>query len=250
VPYVAHLLATASIALEARQLASAGILAKNEGNSTSGLGTSGITLALLLPVELTTSNGQSGGALSGDTPNFHQTGISTPNYSDRNGQPPSRLLTSQAGDGDRPPISSASEEPKRPHAPPKPLVLGDWIEMRVIHAELAEHLQRVADAYGKGAVSRVLVRLEELLEVRRSSTAVRQDAERAGDMAARRLAKRTANTVSEQHRAKLVDNAIPASVPADDSPAFVRAMGQYLDSILREAKGEVDPWRRRPSRRG
>jgi RepB DNA-primase N-terminal domain len=224
-----------------RKLASVGILAKNEGNSTSGLGTSGITIALLLPAELTKTND----ALSRDTPDFHQTGISTPNCSDRNGQPSSRSLTSQVGDGGRPPISNVPGEPKRLHAPPKPLTLGDWIEMRVIHDELAEHLERVADAYGKSAVSRVLVRLEELLEIRRSFAAVRLDAERAGDIAARRLVKRTANGIPDRDRVKLIDNAIPASVPGEDSRAFVRAMAQYLDLILREAKGEVDPWRRR-----
>ena len=46
------------------------------------------------------------------------------------------------------------------------LTLGDWIEAGVIHAEFGDHLERLADERGKGAVSGVLERLKDLRTIR------------------------------------------------------------------------------------
>jgi hypothetical protein len=134
------------------------------------------------------------------------------------------------------------------------LSLGDWILAGVVHAEFGDHLERLADAHGKGAVSRVLIRLQELRALRSSFTDIRSDAERAADLAARSLVRKEARRrqLPEAELQRVLSQASPASVANDDSGAFAREMARHLTAIIREARGDPDPWRkaRWPERSG
>ena len=125
------------------------------------------------------------------------------------------------------------------------MTLGDWIQAGVIHAEFGDHLERRADAYGKRAVSAILVRLEELRALRPSLGDVRCDAERAADLAARSLVRKGAKGqgLGEADLRRLLEQASPASVADEDSLAFMRQMKRHLDAIIRQANGDPDPWR-------
>ena len=64
--------------------------------------------------------------------------------------------------------------------------------------------------------------------------------------AARSLARKAGKLMqlTEADIAHMVEHASPETVDSEDSAAFVRAMVRPLDSIIREAKGEPDPWRK------
>jgi hypothetical protein len=126
------------------------------------------------------------------------------------------------------------------------LTLADWIQAGVVHAEFGDHLERLSDARGRGAVSRVLVRLSELRVLRSSFADLRCDAERAADIAARSTARKAAKSkgLADGEIDRLVGQASPAGVPDEDAALFVREMARHLDAIIREAKGHPDPWRR------
>jgi RepB DNA-primase N-terminal domain len=235
-----------------RQLARWELIVKNAGNATSMLGTSGVTIALRLPAGLRALGTEPNTTASADPPILEQTGIATPQFQDRPGRNPSRSPYShEAARGMA--CSRASPGPEATQggqAKPGPgaadLALGDWIGLGVIHAEMGEHLERLADARGKGAVSRVLIRLNELRTLRSSFADVRCDVERASDIAARSLVRKAAKARSlpEAELQQLLHQASAANLASEDSAAFVRAMANYLDAIIREAKGDPDPWRR------
>jgi hypothetical protein len=82
--------------------------------------------------------------------------------------------------------------------------------------------------------------------LRPSIADLRREAERAADIAARSTARKTAKAkgLADEGIDRLVRQAGPASVPDEDAALFVREMARHLDAIIREAKGDPDPWRR------
>ena len=235
-----------------RKLANAGLIIKNDGNSTSIVGVSGITIALALPEGIGQISGPQPISTSAHPPIFEQTGIPTPQFQDIPGWNPSRSPYSHeagegmAGSGASPGPEAALGGQAKPGPGAADLALGDWIRLGVIHAEMGEHLERLADARGKGAVSRVLVRLSELRTLRSSFADIRCDVERASDIAARSLVRKAAKARSlpEAELQQLLHQASAANLASENSAAFVRAMAKYLDAIIREARGDPDPWRR------
>jgi len=228
--------ATETLRRYLRQLAAWHLIIKNDGNATSMLGTSGITVALDFPEGLREAIRTQLRAPPTDPPISEQTGKPTPQFRDESGWNPSRSPTSHETLG-----GSGSEPTSRPVA----WTLGDWLACGVVHSEFGVHLVRLADAQGKKSVSRVLIRLEELRALRPGVADIRGDAERAADLAARSLARKAAKSkgLREAELRRLLDQASPAGVADTDSTAFVREMARHLDAIIREAKGDPDPWR-------
>ena len=66
------------------------------------------------------------------------------------------------------------------------------------------------------------------------------------DIAARSITRKAAKSkgLPEAEIEPLVRQASPASVPDEDAVLFVREMARHLDAIIREAKGDPDPWRK------
>ena len=214
-------------------------------------GTAGITIALDFPEGLREAIGPQPSSTTPDPPISAQTGIPIPPFHVEAGRNPSRSPYSHEDDGGRGSVEGGSPvqgETSQRAAKPldgAPLTLGDWIQAGVIHAEFGDHLERRADAYGKRAVSAILVRLEELRALRTSLGDVRCDAERAADLAARSLVRKEAKSqgLGEADLRRLLEQTSPASVADEDSLAFMRQMVRHLDAIIREAKGDPDPWR-------
>ena len=241
-----------------RELAQKGLIVKNEGNATSMLGTSGITVALALPERAWEALERQQTTAIPYPPISDTTGIATPDFQTQAGWNPSRSPYSHGVGGDE---TSCSQVPTtgQDHGGDschpgtqlaalwsKPdLTLGEWIEAGVIHAEFGDHFEDLADKRGKGAISGVLVRLRELRTLRKSFAEIRCDAERAARAAARSLARKAGKLMqlTEADIAHMVERASPETVDSEDSAAFVRAMVRPLNSIIREAKGEPDPWR-------
>jgi hypothetical protein len=150
------------------------------------------------------------------------------------GEPSASLRQSPSPDGARHPLWDKSEP-----------TLADWIQVGVVHDEIGEHLERLADSRGKGGVSRVLIRLKELRALRSSIPDIRFHLERAADLAARSLVRKAAkaNQLSEPDLKRLLDQSSPAGVTPEESVSFVREMARHLDAIIRQAKGDPDPWR-------
>jgi hypothetical protein len=183
-----------------RRLASAGLIIKNEGNSTSMVGVSGITIALALPEAIGQISGPQPNSTSGDPPISDQTGNPIPQFHGGPGWNLSRSPTSHGALGSSGWTGQAAGLDGQGGDPlwDKPdLSLGDWIQVGVIHAEIGDHLERLADARGRGAVSRVLIRLSELRALRSTFAEIRSDVERAADIAARSLVRKKSkiNTV-------------------------------------------------------
>ena len=86
----------------------------------------------------------------------------------------------------------------------------------------------------------------ELRKLRSSFADIRCDVERASDIAARSLVRKAAKARSlpEAELQQLLHQASAANLASEDSAAFVRALAKYLDAIIREARGDPDPWRR------
>ena len=127
---------------------------------------------------------------------------------------------------------------------PDRLTDDDWREAGVIHPEYGEHMDDLADRWGRGAVSRLMASLEDLRTLRKSFVEIRHDAERAADIAARTLAKKIGKVagMTEAEMAHAVREACPARVDKEDSAGFVREMARHLKAIVREAQGDPDPW--------
>lgn len=108
------------------------------------------------------------------------------------------------------------------------------MEAEVIHAEFSDHLERLADERGKGAVSRVLARLKDLRTIRNSPAEIRRDAERAADLAARSVARKAGKLMglTEADIKHMVEHATPVSVDHEDAADFVREMANELDVIV------------------
>ena len=240
-----------------RRLAQGGLIIKNEGNAASMLSTSGgITIALVLPDSVWDVVEPQQNDASQDPPIFDKTGTATPQFEQQAGWDPSRSAYSHAVGGQG--ASGSQALTGQDHAAygcyqgahlaalwSKPdLTLGEWIEAGVIHAEFGDHMEDLADKRGRGAVSRVLVRLNELRALRKSFAEIRRDAERAADTAARTLARKNGKqlVLTETDIAQMVRQASPAGIYRDDAAAFVREMARHLDSIIREAQGHPDPW--------
>ena len=235
-----------------RQLAAWRLIIKNQGNATSISGTAGITVALGFPEGLRDVIGPLPSSTTLDPPISAQTGIPIPLFHVEAGRNPSRSPYSHEDDGGRGSVEGGSPvlggtlhgAAKSPDG--APLTLEDWMKVGIIHAEFGDLLQRRVDAHGKRAVSALLVRLEELRALRPSLGDVRCDAERAADLAARSLVRKEAKDqgLGEADLQRLLKQASPVSVPDEESLAFVRQMVRHLDSIIRESKGDPDPWRR------
>ena len=114
-----------------------------------------------------------------------------------------------------------------------------------MHAECGDRLERLADARGKGGVSRVLIRLQDLRGLRSSFADIRSDAERAADLAARSLARKAVKPqqLADADMQRSLSQASPAGIAAEDSAAFAREMARHLTAIIRQARGDPDPWR-------
>jgi hypothetical protein len=228
-----------------RNLAEKGLLIKNEGNATSMRGTSGITVALAFPQGLPEAIDPQPIAARADPPISEQTGKPIPHFQDIPGQNPSRSPYSHDGGAAASPGQGAGPHGGDPLWVKADLALGDWIRAGVIHPEFGDHLERLADARGKRAVSRVLIRLGDLMTLRSSFADLRRDAEYAADLAARSLVRKAAkgNQLSAAELQRLLNQASPAAVAPEESTAFVRQMARHLDAIIRKAKGDPDPWR-------
>lgn len=240
--------ATETLRRYLRILADRGLIIKNDGNATSMLGTSGITVALGFPERVRETIRTPLIAAIADPPISEQTGIPIPYFHDIPGRIPSRSPYSH---GDDPPSASPGQMTSLTGQAGDPLwgkadlTLGDWIQVGVIHAEFSDHLVRLADTHGKRAVARVLIRFGDLMALRSSFADLRCDAEYAADLAARSLVRKAAkaNQLSEPDLQRLLDQASPAGVSPEESAPFVRQMARHLDAIIREAKGDPDPWR-------
>jgi hypothetical protein len=242
--------ATETLRSYLRQLAACSLIVKNDGNSTSLTGTSGITIALGFPEGLREAIKHPPSSATSDPPISDQTGIPIPQISAEPGRNPSRSPYSHevghaAVMGEEEPRSGVSPETSPGGAPE--WTLGDWIEARVILPDISDHLERCADKWGRNAVSRVLVRIEELRKLLPSPEEVRSQLERAGDMAARKVVKKTAKDegLEGAEVEGRIKQACPACIPPEGSIAFVRELAGYLDPIIREARGDPDPWRKR-----
>ena len=177
-----------------RELEQEELIIKNRGNATSMPGTRGIIIALAFREGILEAFDAEPDTLTADPPISDQTGKTTPDFQAQAGWNPSRSPSSHEDDDEQ--GLDALGVPQRAMARGdaastwvsaaalwcKPdLTLGDWTEAGVIHAEFefGDHLERMADKRGRGAVSRVLVRLKELRTLRKSSAEIRCDAERA-----------------------------------------------------------------------
>jgi hypothetical protein len=248
-----------------RELAEKGLIVKNEGNATSTFSTSGgITIALALPETVWNALNPQQSTATPYPSISDTTGIATPDFQTQPGRKPSRSPYSHEVGGDE---ASSSQAPTGPDhggvtrrqgthltalwSKPDP-TLGDWIEAGVIHAEFGDHLERLADERGKGAVSRVLERLKDLRTIRKSLAEIRRDAERAADLAARSVARKAGKRMglSDTDIKHMVEKACPASIEIEDTTLFVREMARHLDAIIREAQGNPDPWGTHRWRRG
>ena len=172
-----------------RDLAEKGLIIKNEGNSTSLTGTSGITIALSLPDGVRELLDPHTNPMTSNPPISDQTGKPIPQLNAEPVRNPSRSPYSHV-DGDGPTGEGDPRSRGGPRTAPcgaSDWTLGDWIERRVVLREIGDHLERLADKLGGGAVSRVLARLDELRRLRPSLEDVRSDLERAGDIAAANL---------------------------------------------------------------
>ena len=235
-----------------RQLAKKGLIIKNEGNAVSMLGTSGLTIALALPQSIWDSIDPQSKTRTPDPLIFGESGITTPHFQAQAGWNASRSSTSHGAAGA---VGGMTEQPL-PAGPAvdcqaaalwgkADLTLGDWMEAGVLHDEIGDHLELLADKRGKGGVSRVLVRLNDLRTLRKSFAEVRSDVERAADLAARSLARKAGKETgaTDTDIAHMVKQATPAGVDREDAGAFVRQMARHLDAITRQAQGDPDPWR-------
>ena len=231
-----------------RVLARKGLIIKNAGNAASMLGTPGITVALALPERLWEAVNPQQSTATPDPPIADTTGITTPHFQTQAGWNLSRSPYShedddaqgldgtrrspQTGDGKG---DAGSEVQAALWSKPDP-TLGDWTEAGVIHAEFefGDHLERLADERGKGAVSRVLERLKDLRTIRNSPAEIRSDAERAADLAARTVAKKVGKRMgfTEADIKHMVEHSSPGSVDNEDAADFVREMANELDVIL------------------
>jgi hypothetical protein len=234
-----------------RKLANAGLIIKNEGNSTSMVGVSGITIALALPDAISQISGPQPNGASADPLISEQTGKLIPHFPEQAGCNSSRSPYSHALEDSGTTLGPGahaenSEPPAVPLTHAADWSLEDWVRAGVIHAEFGDLLELVANARGKKGVSRVLVRLQELRVLRPSIADLRREAERAADIAARSTARKAAKSkgLADVEIDRLVRQASPAGVPDDDAALFVREMARHLDAITREAKGDPDPWRR------
>jgi hypothetical protein len=239
--------ATETLRRYLRNLAEKDLIIKNEGNATSALGTSGITVALAFPPGFREAMQAQPSPATADPPISDQTGIAIPHFQTIPGRNPSRSPYSHDREG----AAASRGQDALPDGREDPLwgkadlSLGDWIQAGVVHAEFGDHLERLADAHGKGGVSRVLTRLQELRVFRSSFADIRSDAERAADLAARSLARKAAKSqqLAEADMQRLLSQAVPAGIAAEDSAAFAREMARHLTAMIREAKGDPDPWR-------
>jgi hypothetical protein len=114
----------------------------------------------------------------------------------------------------------------------------------VIHAEFGHHMEELANRWSRAAVSRVLVCLEDLRTLRKTFGEIRDDAERAANLAARSLARREGKAagLTQADIAHMVAQAHPARVDLEHSAKFVSEMARHLKAIVREAEGHPDPW--------
>lgn len=234
-----------------------GLIIKNAGNAASMLGTRGITVALALPESLWEALNPQQSTAAPYPPISDTTGIATPDFQTQAGWNPSRSPYSHEVGGDE---TSSSQVPtgqdyegKSCHPgrdlaalwhKPDRLTDDDWREAGVIHPEYGEHMDELADRWGRGAVSRLMANLEDLRTLRKSFVEIRHDAERAADIAARTLAKKIGKAagMTEAEIAHAVREACPARVDKEDSAGFVREMARHLKAIVREAQGHPDPW--------
>jgi hypothetical protein len=230
-----------------RNLAEKGLIIKNDGNATSTLGTSGITIALAFPPELREAIQAQPSLATADPPISGQTGKSIPHFQTVPGRIPSRSPYSHEGEGTAASRGQGALPDERgdPLWGKSDLSLGEWIQAGVVHAEFGDHLERLGDAQGRAGVSRVLIRLQDLRELRSSFADIRSDAERAADLAARSLARKAAKPQQplDADMQRLLSQASPAGIAAEDSAAFAREMARHLNAIIREARGDPDPWR-------
>jgi hypothetical protein len=241
--------ATETLRRYLHQLAAQGLIVKNDGNTISMTGRSGLTFALDLPDRIRELLKPPKEPMTPDPPILDETGKPIPQLDPEPGRNPSRSPPShEVGDAgavsEGTPRSEASPETTPARSPD--WTLGDWIEADIVHAEIGDHLERQADKFGQAAVSRVLVRLEELRKLRPCLGDVRSDLERAGDIAARKLVRTAARKLGlgDAEVERQAKQACPAGISEEDSLSFVKEVAGYLTPIIREAQGDPDPWRR------
>jgi DNA primase RepB-like protein len=229
-----------------RELTQKGPILKNEGNATSMLRTSGITIALALPETLWEVLQLHQSTATSDPTIFDKTGIATPDFQAQAGWDPSRSPYSHVV-GANP---ASCSEPGQKHAGDsrhpdahlaalwhKPnLTLGDWFDAGVVHAEVGDHLERLANERGRGAVSRVLSRLLDIRAFRKSFREIRHDVEHAADLAAKAFARKNGERLgfTEVAVEDMVNRANPADIEAEDARDFVHELINQLEAMINQ----------------
>ena len=223
-----------------RVLGHKGLIIKNAGNAASMLGTSGITVALALPESVWEALNSQQSTATPYPPISDTTGIATPIFKHKRDESvPVSLFPRREGETLAPTGRDHVGNSCHPGtqlaalwSKPDP-TLGDWMEAGVI-MQFGDHLERLADERGKGAVSRVLERLKDLRTIRNSAAEIRRDADRAADLAARTVAKKVGKRMglTEADIKHMVEHSSPGSVDNEDAADFVREMANELDVIL------------------